>query len=66
MCILQRKGFVSPLLYVIEVDIPCLVVVALLWIIDRLVTKLLSHPVLISQLPLGFQDLHNTPLNLTL
>lgn len=58
MCLFQRKDFVGPLLFMIEVDFPCLVVVALLWIIVQLATELLSHPVLTAQLPLGLQNLH--------
>lgn len=58
MCLFQGKDFVGPLLYMIEVDFPCLVVVALWWIIVQLATELLSHPVLSSQFLLGFQNLH--------
>lgn len=66
MCLFQRKDFVGPLLYMIEVDFPCLVVVALLWTIVQLATELLSHPVLTSQFLLGFQNLHTYTTESTL
>lgn len=58
MCILQRKDFVSPLLYVIEVDFSLSSCCCSAVDYSPTGAELLSHPVLTSQLPLRFQGLH--------